>query len=95
MALPCKQSAAFQALCRFMTWQVYHGPFGHFSFSRTSGGAPPGPAAETRFGHLPNDWPDEAARRILANIAAAGGSGARLMMIEFVVPPGDTRTCPR
>jgi O-methyltransferase/methyltransferase family protein len=37
-----------------------------------------------------HDWPDEAARRILANIAAAGGSGARLMMIEFVVPPGDT-----
>ena len=42
-----------------------------------------------------HDWADEAARRILANIAAAGGSGARLMMIEFVVPPGDTRTCPR
>jgi hypothetical protein len=37
-----------------------------------------------------HDWPDEVARRILANIAAAGGSGARLMMIEFVVPPGDT-----
>jgi hypothetical protein len=37
-----------------------------------------------------HDWPDEAARRVLANIAAAGGSGARLMMIEFVVPPGDT-----
>ena len=37
-----------------------------------------------------HDWPDQAARRILANIAAAGGSGARLMMIDFVVPPGDT-----
>ena len=37
-----------------------------------------------------HDWPDDAARRILANIAAAGGSGARLVMIEFVVPPGDT-----
>ncbi len=37
-----------------------------------------------------HDWPDDAARRILANIAAAGGSGTRLMMIEFVVPPDDT-----
>jgi hypothetical protein len=37
-----------------------------------------------------HDWPDGQARRILENIAAAGGSGARLMMIEFVVPPGDT-----
>lgn len=36
-----------------------------------------------------HDWPDEAARRILANIASAGGRGARLAMIEFVVPPGD------
>jgi hypothetical protein len=37
-----------------------------------------------------HDWPDDEARRILANIAAAGGPGARLMMVEFVVPPGDT-----
>ena len=37
-----------------------------------------------------HDWPDQQAQRILANIAAAGGSGARLLMIEFVVPPGDT-----
>jgi hypothetical protein len=36
-----------------------------------------------------HDWPDEQARRILANVAAAGGSGARLLLIEFVVPPGD------
>ena len=36
-----------------------------------------------------HDWPDEAARAILANIAAAGGSGARLLLLEFVVPPGD------
>lgn len=34
--------------------------------------------------------PTSKAERILANIAAAGGSGARLLMIEFVVPPGDT-----
>lgn len=37
-----------------------------------------------------HNWPDPQAQRILANIAAAGGSGARLLMIEFVVPPGDT-----
>jgi hypothetical protein len=37
-----------------------------------------------------HNWPDQQAQRILANIAAAGGSGARLLMIEFVVPPGDT-----
>jgi O-methyltransferase domain/Dimerisation domain len=37
-----------------------------------------------------HDWPDDEARRILANIAAAGGPGARLVMVEFVVPPGDT-----
>lgn len=36
-----------------------------------------------------HDWPDDQARRILANIAAAGGSGARLLLLEFVVPPGD------
>ena len=35
------------------------------------------------------DWPDDQARRILANIAAAGGSGAGLLLLEFVVPPGD------
>ena len=37
-----------------------------------------------------HNWPDQQAEQILANIAAAGGSGARLLMIEFVVPPGDT-----
>ena len=36
-----------------------------------------------------HDWPGEQARRILENIAAAGGSGARLLLIEFVMPPGD------
>jgi hypothetical protein len=36
-----------------------------------------------------HDWPGQQARRILDNIAAAGGSGARLLLIEFVVPPGD------
>ena len=36
-----------------------------------------------------HDWPDQQAQRILANIAAAGGSGARLLVLDFVVPPGD------
>jgi hypothetical protein len=37
-----------------------------------------------------HSWPDSRALRILRNIAAASGSGARLLLIEFVVPPGDT-----
>ena len=36
-----------------------------------------------------HDWPDDQARRILANVAAAGGSGARLLVLDFMVPPGD------
>jgi hypothetical protein len=35
------------------------------------------------------DWPDQQAQRILASIAAAGG-GVRLLIVDFVVPPGDT-----
>ena len=37
-----------------------------------------------------HDWPDQEAERILANIATAGGSGARLLVLDFVMPPGDT-----
>ena len=37
-----------------------------------------------------HDWPDQQAQHILANIAAAAGSGARLLVLDFVVPPGDT-----
>jgi hypothetical protein len=37
-----------------------------------------------------HDWPDQEAGRILANIASAGGSGARLLVLDFVMPPGDT-----
>jgi O-methyltransferase domain/Dimerisation domain len=37
-----------------------------------------------------HDWPDPQALRILRNIAAASSSGARLLIIELVVPPGDT-----
>ena len=35
-----------------------------------------------------HDWPDRQAQRILANIAAAS-RGARLLVLDFVVPPGD------
>ena len=35
-----------------------------------------------------HDWPDQQAQRILANIAAAG-RGARLLVLDFVVPAGD------
>ena len=37
-----------------------------------------------------HDWPDQQAQHILANIAAAAGSGARLLVLDFVVPPGGT-----
>lgn len=37
-----------------------------------------------------HDWADEPASRILRNVASAGGSGARIALIEFVVPPGNT-----
>ena len=35
-----------------------------------------------------HDWPDQQAQRILASIAAAGGGAA--LIVDFVVPPGDT-----
>jgi hypothetical protein len=37
-----------------------------------------------------HDWADEPASKILRNVASAGGSGARLSLVEFVVPPGNT-----
>lgn len=36
-----------------------------------------------------HDWDDDDCRRILACIRAAAGQGARLLVIEGVVPPGD------
>jgi hypothetical protein len=36
-----------------------------------------------------HDWADEPASQILRNVASSGGSGARLRLIEFVVPPGN------
>ena len=53
------------------------------------GSVPPGGDAYLASLVLHN-WPDRDAERILANIATAGGSGARLLLLDFVVPPGDT-----
>ena len=36
-----------------------------------------------------HDWADEPAARSLRNVAASGGLGARLRLVEFVVPPGN------
>jgi len=36
-----------------------------------------------------HEWPDQQAKRLLPPIPAAGGSGARLLVLDFVVPPGD------
>jgi hypothetical protein len=37
-----------------------------------------------------HDWNDEQALHILGNVVQAGGPGARLYVVEAVVPPGDT-----
>jgi hypothetical protein len=37
-----------------------------------------------------HDWNDEQAGQILRNIASAGGRGASLTLVEFIVPAGDT-----
>jgi DNA-binding Lrp family transcriptional regulator len=39
--------------------------------------------------HILHDWSDEEAEQILRNVATAGGSGARLLLVEFVLPAGD------
>jgi hypothetical protein len=36
-----------------------------------------------------HDWDDRAATRILANLAAAGGPGARLVSLELIIPDDD------
>lgn len=40
-------------------------------------------------GFILHDWSDEESRRILAAIASAADKGARVLLIEGVVPPGD------
>jgi SAM-dependent methyltransferase len=39
--------------------------------------------------HILHDWDDESSRRILRNIASAAKPGARLVIVEAVIPPGD------
>jgi hypothetical protein len=36
-----------------------------------------------------HDWPDEEAVRILRNVRAAARTGARVLLIEFVIPDND------
>jgi hypothetical protein len=36
-----------------------------------------------------HDWDDEHALRILGNIRAAISDGGKLVLVEFVMPPGD------
>jgi hypothetical protein len=40
--------------------------------------------------HVLHDWDDESARRILSTIATAAPAGARVLVVEGLVPPGDT-----
>lgn len=41
------------------------------------------------FSMVLHDWDDEASTRLLRNVAAAGGPGAQLVLVEFVVPSGE------
>jgi hypothetical protein len=48
------------------------------------------PAADVYvLGYILHDWDDDAATRILRTIATAGRPGARLLVVEGIVPPGD------
>jgi hypothetical protein len=40
-------------------------------------------------GYILHDWDDESSRRILRTIATAAAPGARILIVEGVVPPGD------
>jgi O-methyltransferase/methyltransferase family protein len=40
-------------------------------------------------GYILHDWDDESSRRILRTIATAAAPGARVLIVEGVVPPGD------
>jgi hypothetical protein len=50
----------------------------------------PGGADAYLLSMILHDWDDERAARILATIRAAAPSGARVLSLELVVPPGDT-----
>jgi predicted transcriptional regulator len=48
------------------------------------------PAADVYIlSYILHDWNDEECRRILRNIASATKPGARLVIVEAVIPPGD------
>lgn len=48
------------------------------------------PAADVYIvSYILHDWNDEDCRRILRNIASAANPGARLVIIEAILPPGD------
>jgi hypothetical protein len=48
------------------------------------------PAADVYIlSYILHDWDDESCRRILANIAKAAKPGARLVIVESVIPAGD------
>ncbi|HEX6451905.1 MAG TPA: methyltransferase [Trebonia sp.] len=48
------------------------------------------PAADVYvLSYVLHDWDDEECRRILGNIANAANPGARLVIVEAVIPPGD------
>lgn len=47
------------------------------------------PAEIYLLGFILHDWDDEHSQRILESIAAAADEGARLVIVEMVVPPGD------
>jgi SAM-dependent methyltransferase len=48
------------------------------------------PAADVYIlSYILHDWNDEESRRILRNIASAANPGARLVIVEAIIPPGD------
>lgn len=52
-------------------------------------GSIPGGADAYFLRHIIHDWDDEQAGRILGNIRRTMGDGARLLVVEHVLPPGD------
>jgi hypothetical protein len=51
--------------------------------------AAPGGADAYLLGHILHDWDDARAGRILANLRRATPAGARLLVVEYVLPDGD------
>ena len=51
--------------------------------------AVPGGADAYLLRHIIHDWDDERATAILRTVRRAMGEGARLLVVEGVIPPGD------